>query len=153
MKNFALILLLAFSIPACSQKQKGKHSTEVQASRPNKQSQITQGVYICWQNSPHNLGGRRPLGDMTVIGNSYGGDLYGKGSYSFDPSTKMVRFDGGGFDQRKNGDEWIGFFYKKGEEFLDGSEGKAANDMLIVTKLSDWNKGLKKAWVQQCDLK
>jgi hypothetical protein len=95
----------------------------------------------------------RVLGDMVVKGNTYGGDLYGKGTYTYDPSSRIVRFAGGGFDQRKNGDEWIGIFYEKGTEFLDGSGGKAANTMLIITLLKDWEGGFKKAWIQQCDLK
>jgi hypothetical protein len=137
---------------ACSQKPKAQQPAK-QKAVSSKSGQIAQGTYICWQNSPTSHGGMRALGDMIVSGNNYGGGLYGKGKYSYDPPTKIVRFEGGGFDQRKTGQEWIGVFYQKGEEFLDGSGGKAANTMLIITTRSDWEGGLKKAWIQQCDLK
>jgi hypothetical protein len=90
---------------------------------------------------------------MTVKGNTYSGDLYGNGTYTYDPSTHIVHFKGGGFDQSKNGQEWIGLFYEKGEKFLDGSDGNAANTMLIITDAKDWEGGKKMAWIQQCDLK
>jgi hypothetical protein len=153
MKIFFLATLLAISLTGCTQKPGQKKSTRTTTAKPVNTATIAQGTYICWQNSPSSMGGRRALGDMVVKGNTYGGDLYGKGTYTYDPQTRMVRFNGGGFDQRKNGGEWIGFFYEQGAEFLDGSGGKAANAMLIVTSLKDWQEGRKAAWIQQCDLK
>lgn len=146
-------MLLLISVTACSQKPKSAQPPAKQKAVISKFSQIAQGTYTCWQNSQTSPGGMSPLGDMVVVGNTYAGELYGKGKYTYNPTNKMVRFDGGGLDQRKNGKEWIGIFYKKGEIFLDGSGGKAANTMLIITALSDWEAGFKKAWIQQCDLK
>jgi hypothetical protein len=117
----------------------------------NSGNTITDGDYICWLNSPGSPGGRRVVGDMWVKGNTYG-DESQKGEYTYDPATRIVRFKGGKYDQTQNGEEWIGIFYKQGEQFID-SDGKAANTMLIITKAADWNAGLTQAWIQQCDLK
>jgi hypothetical protein len=153
MKFFILPALLAVSLTACSQKSKQNKTTVTTKVQPAKTNTIAQGTYLCWQNSPTSSGGRRALGDMVVKGNTYGGDIYGKGTYTYDPTTRMVHFNGGGFDQRKNGGEWVGLFYEQGAKFLDGCGGKAANAMLIVTTLKDWEDGKKAAWIQQCDLK
>lgn len=160
MRIFSILSLVIVLSASCNQSDtkipgnqlaKGKHENESPA-RESK-NQVTPGTYLCWQNNQASISGRDLLGEITISGNSYTGDMHGNGKYTFDPSTKMVRFDGGGFDQRKNGKEWIGIFYQKGEKFIDGSGGSAANTMLIITSLEDWNKGYKKAWIQQCDLK
>lgn len=150
------LLILLFTIVSCTtpaeQKKEGETLSEQQAQENTTSGNtITEGEYICWLNSPSSTGGRRAVGDIWVKGNTYG-DQYESGEYTYDPATRIVRFKGGKYDQTKNGEEWIGLFYKAGEQFI-GSDGKAANTMLIITKASDWNAGLTQAWVQQCDLK
>ncbi len=99
---------------------------------------------MCWQNSPTSNGGRRVLGDLTISGSKYAGDLYGSGAFKFDAGKRMMRFTGGGFDQSKNGEEWVGIFYNKGDQFV-GEEGHAYATMFIVYKLTDWEAG-KTGW-------
>lgn len=153
MKLLLITALTLLFMGSCDQAP-GKTKTESPAGQiEDTPKQITPGTYLCWQNDQTSFGDRKLLGELTVTGNTYQGDFSGTGKYSFDPLTKILKFDGGGFDQRKNGKEWIGIFYKKGEKFIDGSGGTAANTMFIITSLADWNNGLKKAWIQQCDLK
>lgn len=150
---YSVLLMAAVSLTACLQGPEGAQAAGEEKVQASASHTIVQGTYLCWQNSPSSPGGMSALGDMVVKGNTYSGDMHGEGTYSYDPSSRIVRFSGGGLDQRKNGEEWIGIFYEKGDKFLDGSEGEAANTMLVITKLKDWEGGFKKAWIQQCDLK
>lgn len=153
MKYLLTIVLALLFTTSCNQTTGNAKTEKSTGQIDDTRKQITPGTYLCWQSDQSSFSDRKLLGELTVTGNTYLGDLFGSGEYSFDPPTKILEFDGGGFDQRKNGKEWIGIFYKKGEKFIDGSGGTAANTMFIITSRADWNNGFKKAWIQQCDLK